>query len=279
MYYPKVLSALFAASFLVCSGQSLAQTAALPYFSGFDTEAQKSNWQQFRKGDINPIYAWEYATTAAYSAPGCLVHNYPVGGTVASDDWFVSPGFILNSGGKLDSLRYAFSGFGVPAAGDTVALYLLSGSADPALATTRSLLYDFRGDNYSNDNTWRLLSNINLPATTGTCYIALRYRTVNNWLDVRFDNLKLRSNSTTGIGEREVRAEAALLYPNPAGERLWFRTSEAFTQTSICDISGKTVFRGRFRTELDISGFAPGAYSVSCSLENGAKWSHTFIKQ
>lgn len=197
---------------------SKAQTA-LPYETGFDNAAQTAGWQAFRKGNTDPNYKWVYATFTAYSAPASLLHQYPVGGTVVTDDWFVSPGFSIRSGGRVDSIRSAFSGFGLPDVADTVALYLLTGSPDPALASTKTLLLDYRGADYSNNDTWRKHTLL-LAASTATCYLAVRYKTVNNWLDAKFDNLRISALTTTSIHDFALQEEAIRLYPNPASQEL-----------------------------------------------------------
>jgi hypothetical protein len=198
---------------------SKAQTT-LPYFTGFDNTTQKTGWQEFRKGNADPFYKWIYSTTTAYSAPASLSHQYPVGGNAVTDDWFVSPGFSILTGGRVDSIRSAFSGFGLPSVGDTVAIYLLKGSPDPALATAKTLLLDYRGANYSNNSTWTT-NTLSLAAATGTCYLAVRYKTVNNWLDVNFDHIKISANVSTSIRKHTVfQQEMVVLYPNPASEEL-----------------------------------------------------------
>jgi hypothetical protein len=268
-----------AAVLLLLAGNSYAQTA-LPYFSGFDNAAQKDGWQVFRKGDAPVSYKWDISSTAAFSAPACLMHSYPVGGTNATDDWYVSPPFTLTAGGKVDSIRHAFAGFGQPAAGDTVAVYLLVGAADPAAATTKTLLYDYRGANYNNDNTWRLTSNLTIPATAGQCYIAFRYRTVNNWLDVRFDNVRIRSNTPpTGIGKTQANKVSVVLYPNPVTDMLHIKSEERFTETRICDISGREVYRAAFKSVIDISRLNSGIYTVQSFDEAGRYSSDVIMKK
>lgn len=278
MRYCKLYSAFLCLPFMALCSQSSAQTT-LPYFTGFDSDAQKTGWQKFKKGAAVQTNEWQYAAMGAFSAPNCLQHNYPVGGTEATKNWFVSPAFNFAPGAKIDSLRYAFSGFGVPAAGDTVAVYLLKGNADPALATSRTLLYDFRGNNYANDNVWRNLTSINIPATTGSCYIAIYYRTVNNWLDVRFDNLKVRSLGSTSIGNTAQQAEDVVLYPNPAKDLLQVKTQKRFTQTYIYDLNGKVVYQEAFRTSIPVAKLPPGNYIIACTTSAGVQWKGSFVRQ
>lgn len=210
-----ILSAL-----LLQATLSKAQTP-LPYYTGFDNATETAGWQEFRKGNADPNYKWMYSTFSAYSAPASLFHRYPVGGTVITDDWFVSPGFSIPAGGRVDSIRSAFAGFGVPGTADTVAVYLLKGSPDPALASSKTLLLDYRGADYSNNDTWTAHT-FPLASATGTCYLALRYKTVNNWLDVKFDNLKISTLSSTSIHEA-LHRDAMTVYPNPASQSLQIR--------------------------------------------------------
>lgn len=189
---------------------------ALPYETGFDDVAEQTGWVEYRKGVIGQFQEWTYENSLAYSAPNCLIHYYPVGGTIPQDDWFVSPSFTITNGGILDSLRYHFAGFGTPQAGDTISVYLLNGSQDPDLATSSSVLVQFTGANYQNDNTWRLLSPISLPSQAGNCYIAFRYKTISNWLDVRFDNVGI--SRISGVGLDESNSTNIQVFPNPVSD-------------------------------------------------------------
>lgn len=278
MNYQKLLKAFLFLPLVANWQQSQAQTA-LPYFTGFDSDAQKTGWQEFKKGSISQFDKWEYVTNGAFTAPNCLLHDYPVGGTQPTQNWFVSPPFNLSAGGKIDSLRHAFTGFGVPGPGDTVAIYLLKGNADPALASSKTLLYDFRGANYVGDNAWRKLAPLTIPATTGSCYIAFYYRTVNNWLDVRFDNLRVSSNGPTGIGETALSPGTVVLYPNPATETVQFKTKEHFIQTSIYDLSGKMVYQDIFKETLPVAKLSAGQYIITCTTAAGQYWKQSFVKR
>jgi hypothetical protein len=186
------------------------------YSTGFDNAAEQAGWTQYKTGVQTGFSDYDIVPNDAYSAPNCLYHPYPVGGSEETIDWYVSPVFDFSAGGKIDSLRCAFSGFGNPATDDTVAIVLLKGSQNPALATSKVLLYDFRGADYANDDTWRRFTNINIPATSGQSYLAFKYRTVINWLDIHFDNLTVRSSHTgtfTALAEQS-NTEQILLFPN-----------------------------------------------------------------
>ncbi|MCX6258165.1 MAG: T9SS type A sorting domain-containing protein [Bacteroidia bacterium] len=234
---------------IIISTSTFSQTQ-LPYFTGFDNAGQQTGWQQFRKGDTsNP--GWAYSSFNSYSAPNMLAHYYPVEGSLPTNDWYVSPAFSFSSGGKIDSIRHNFSGFGIPVAGDSLAIYLLTGSPDPNLATTKTMLHDFTV-NYLNDNIWHLDTGIIIPATTGQSYIAFKYRTVINWLDVLFDNLRVSGNASSGIAPVDKSENNILIYPNPAND--YIIISKNITSNIIITITSSDgkVLRTFLSSEMEI---------------------------
>lgn len=263
----KILHAL--APCLLVFSAATAQVS-LPYTTGFDNAGQQNGWQQFRKGVDSQFQEWDFDNAQAVSDPSALTHYYPVGGADPMDDWFVSPAFDISGGGMLDSLRYYFSGFGVPQAGDTVFIYLLNGNADPDLATSVDILYEFSGLAYINDNTWRLLEPIALPAQSGNSYIAFRYRTVNNWLDVRFDNVGISGDGTVGL--EELDKDAVTLFPNPVTDgRVQFQTEAnlAGKELEVFNTTGQLVYSATLsgNEAIDLP-LAAGCYTYRL-LENG----------
>lgn len=184
------------------------------YYSGFDNASQIYGWAQYRKGALSN-YEFTYSSNNAFSDLDCLSHDYPVGGSIATDDWFVSREFNFSMGGTLDSLRFHFSGFGNPGITDTVALYVLIGSPDPALASNKVLIHDFRDTNYKRTSQWEKISNIAIPNLQGKSYFAFKYRTVNNWLSIKFDNLALTQNISTHLKVAQ-KVKLVSIYPNPA---------------------------------------------------------------
>src|SRR4051812_45013574 len=86
------------------------QTTTTNYYTAFDNAAQRNGWAQYRSGDPS-AYEFGYVPSA-YSTPTCVYHDYPVGGSQVTIDWFVSPVFDFSAGGKIDSIRVQFGGFG-----------------------------------------------------------------------------------------------------------------------------------------------------------------------
>ena len=224
---------------------SVAAQVNLPYNSGFEGSPEQTGWVQYKKGTQSSFYEWEYVPSQGFGNSTALMHYYPVGGSVASDDWFVSPAFLIPTGGTLDSLRYSFTGFGLPQTDDTVFVYLLFGDQDPDVANNTTILYEFTGSNYQNDGTWRLLNPITLPAQpAGDSYLAFRYKTVNNWLDVHFDNVAISGNSAAGIAAATTRE--SVLYPNPSNGSVMFKSGKELTSEcrfELYDLTGKLVHK------------------------------------
>ncbi len=207
----KLIKPLLSAILLLSGWQLSAQS----YFTGFDTPEEQAGWTQYRTGAISQFYEWEFDIASAYSAPNSLAHYYPVGGDDLLNDWMVSPGFDFSEGGTIDSVWHHFSGFSpTPIDDDTIAIYLLEGSPDPDQATSKTLLLLYN-DIYNANSTWTESSNIAVPATPGTSYIAFRYQTVVSWLDVKFDNIKITPTSIAGLGPKNNPAGIEI-YPNPS---------------------------------------------------------------
>ncbi|MBL7711028.1 MAG: T9SS type A sorting domain-containing protein [Chitinophagaceae bacterium] len=260
-FFPLALS-------LALATPSLAQTT-LPYKTGFDTPAEQAGWQLFRmgvSGGSKPY--WVYAASTPFSAPSSLSHNYPVGGTDPTDNWFVSPQFNFADGATIDSVRRSFAGFGQPNAGDTVALYLLKGDPDPSKASGKVLLYDYRDTAYSNDNTWYRTRPVDIPATSGKSYIAFRYRTVVNWLDVKFDNLSISRKIPAAIAA--VPASSQLrYYPNPVRQNLYVASPQPVQELRLYDLGGRLVARQLGADHLDLQQVPPAAYILHTLLSDG----------
>jgi len=246
----------------------------LPYYSGFDNAAERNGWTIFRLGEA-AIGNWSIASVEGFSPTSCISHDYsPSSGAHVVDDWYVSPGFLIPSGGTLDSVRYAFSGFSVPAAGDTIGVYLLLGDRDPAVASDIIELKEFRGAEYQIDNVYRLLSGITLPETNETAYIGIRYRNADassRWLYVRFDNIAI-SASMTSI-EVPVTQKDGLVYPNPTTDQVTILHKETGGVVFLYDQSGMLLKQfplnnGQTKTTLSLRQWPEGLYQVVIEREN-----------
>lgn len=256
---------------LLCVGfcyltTSLQAQVPLPYYSGFDNAAERAGWTIYRLGE-SAINSWSIASVGGFSPSSSISHDYsPSSGVNLVDDWYVSPGFLVPGGGTLDSVRYAFSGFSVPAEGDTIGVYLLLGNQHPGFATEIIELKEFRDTDYQPDNMYRLLSGIPLPATNKMAFIGLRYRNAqasSRWIHVRFDNIAV-SESTTSIEPPET-SGSLTVYPNPTLDQVTITHNETGGIVYMYDQQGVllrqlTLQNDQMLTTLSIEEMPTGVY-------------------
>lgn len=252
---------------LIISVSAPAQTP-LPYYTGFDEGISTPGWQEFRKGvTIN----WGWLGSEDYiSPPGSLYHIFPDASTASTDttiDWFVSPPFDFSGGAIIDTL-YAgiYSVGGPPHPEDFIGLFLLTGSPDPSLATTITLLVDFTFFPNGFGGGWNDTTNILIPPTAGASYIAFKYIATNNNFQAGFDNLYISALST---GIESVSADAELnVYPNPADNQLTIGLGRNHknVHVTIANLTGKIMYTtfssGTQKIEVNTEDFAPGFYEV-----------------
>ena len=258
-------------SFLSCISASA--QISLPYYSGFDSTTEQNGWVEYKK-EATTFSHWGYSSANGFSGPNCISHDYsPSTGITLTDNWFVSPGFSLDGGGTLDSIRYMFSGFSTPVPGDTVAIYLLNGAQDPSLASSKTLLFDFRDSEYNPDFAYRIQENIALPAYNGLGYIAIRYRNTDcssKWLTVHFDNVAI-SGGTLGINEN-AKVNQIRIYPNPTTDAITIQTDEKIESVDIFNITGmrvKTLNAFEIANSIDVSSFNKGIYLMNVKTVGG----------
>jgi hypothetical protein len=267
------LALLFILGMTFCSNAQI----SLPYTNGFDNNSQNADWVAYRKGlttiDGNPNHEWEpYASAGAVTAPNYLLHDYPVGytGTQMTDDWLVSKSINFTNGAKLSLKAWIYSISDIMP-GDSIELYLLKNSQDPATATKikiASLRSMVVSTGSMNAPTWKDTANIVIPAATGNAYLAIRYTCINNWYTVALDNLKLIANPT-GIADVEKGKISFRLYPNPATSVLQWQIApndlqqHAKEEGVIVNYTGQELKRFRIKdSRLDISSLQPGMYYV-----------------
>lgn len=277
MYNVNKVSYLLTLGFLLIRCSSISSQVTLPYSSGFNDSSEKLGWVEY-KTESTQFSHWNYGT--GYLSSTSIGHDYsPSSGVTLTDNWFVSPGFSINNGGNLDSIRYKFSGFSEPLIGDTVGIYLLRGSQDPLLATSKLLLFDFRGSEYITDGVYRRKENINLPANNEISYLAIRYRNTDcssKWLTVSFDNVAINGNLSSIKDEVD---DETKIYPNPATNVVNITTVKPISNLTISSIEGKVIY---FNNEIekgeaiDVSSFERGVYFFKYYIE-GTTYSNKVI--
>ncbi len=269
---------LIAFSLWLTNQYSYGQTTPLPYYENFDTLAT-ARWTAYQLGTNDPDdFPWNITVHHPYSPAFSMMHTCNTG-TPQANDWTVSKkAFSFAAGGKIDSIRTWITGANPPAAGDTIGIYLLTGNTDPRLASSRILLYDFRGANFQTDS-WAKTTNIAIPPTPGTSYIAFRYKTANNCINVFLDNMRLSGNAATGLVPVFKAGEDFKTAPNPVANNLSIQSKVPFETIRIYDITGRKVHSQSFQPTINVSFLPQGTYILELMDKNKKKGIQKIVKQ
>lgn len=248
-----------------------AQTA-LPYTTGFDNAAQQQGWQQFRTGHLSN-YSWGISANGAASAPNKLWHDYPVGGNATDTvrDWYVSPPLDLSGGAVLTCKAniYAIMGSSMPS--DACGIFLLTGNANPDLATVTPLqdLLPL----ITTGSTYTTTTAVNIPPTSGTAHIAFYYQATQNWLTPGIDDVSVQPVNV-GVAEHAP-SVAALVFPNPSTGLVTIALDDArfagqVLYLQVYDATGALVLQQPFRNRTQVELTAPGHYIYTLNNADGA---------
>lgn len=278
----RIVRSLAAIAFGCIAGiyNATAQTTPLPYYTDFDN-GSAANWTFFAKGAANNgDLPWVVTIHNPYTESWSLMHTCSVGGGNTVDNWIVSPLFSFASGGKIDSVRSYLAtggGPGLPGPGDTIGIYLLNGSADPALASSVTLLANFWTGNttlYS----WVKTANVNIPPTAGNSYIAFRYRAVNNCINAYVDNLSISGNPTA-IQPIYKEGEDFTIAPNPAVNKINITTKKVFEEVSLYNAAGQRVYTTAYSDALEVSSLPAGIYTLELRDKDNKKGIARIVKK
>lgn len=258
--------------------RSYGQITTLPYYENFDNLAN-ARWAAYQLGTNDPDdFPWNITIHNPYSQAFSMMHTCNTG-TPQANDWTVSKNsFSFATGGKIDSIRSWITGTNPPAAGDTIGIYLLSGNTDPRLASSKILLHDFRGTNFQTD-IWVKTTNITIPPTPGTSYIAFRYKTANNCINIFLDNMRLSGNTTTGVTPVLKAGEDFKTVPNPVIDNLTIQSKEQFEIINIYDVVGRKVHTQSFQPTINIAVLSQGTYILELIDKNKKRGIQKIVKQ
>jgi hypothetical protein len=250
---------------------SYAQTP-LPYYTGFETATEKAGWTQYAKGNLT-TKTWNVGPSGGVStSPNVLVSpNAEFNSSALTDtidQWYVSPGFNFHTGGKIDSFSiFVFGASGSAQPSDSIVLYLLQGSANPSMATSKTRLANLTTMVKGFGGTMKDTGNFIIPPTSGTSYIGFRYYAVYDWFQVYIDSIYISGNSLAGIVD--VNTGRASVYPNPANTSIEvsFKDASDATDINIINAIGKTVLtqkteKAQQHVHIDVSNLPAGLYYV-----------------
>ncbi len=262
-----------------CS-KSRAQTP-LPYYTGFETTAEKAGWVEFSQGNIS-TETWSLGVSGFGATNTLISPNAEFTSSTFADtiiQWYVSPGFNFHAGGKLDSLSiYVFQASGTPVASDSIVLYLLKGSNNPLLATSRIRIANLTPMAKGFGGRLRDTGNFVIPPTSGTSYLAFKYFGVYDWFQVYIDSIYLSGNPTTKINMLNEQEQVISIYPNPANTemKILFRNDDAKKASMIItNIMGQKMLTHDIvidnrEAKIDIRHLPTGTYNVEIVTDTKA---------
>ena len=252
---------------------SLNAQVTLPYNTGFENATDKEFWQEYKLG-TSTFGEWNFSSINGNIDPACVSHDYsPSSGGTLNDNWFVSPSFSIENGGKLDSISYRFSGLEKPQDGDTIGVYLLQGNQNPDSASKIIQLIDFRGEKVTNDHSYRSDTSISLESFDGKSFIALRYRNTNcsaKWLTVQFDDVFI--SKTPEVIDNVFSFENKVsIFPNPATNIIFLKNINTNSLIEIYNANGQLI-KSKIQVEknnsIDISSLPKGVYILQLIVMN-----------
>ena len=259
---------------IIISASASAQTP-LPYYTGFDDSTQTAGWQEFQVGANPGIYGWGYLGTGPIGSPfASLYHPNNTFGPATDTiiDWWVSPQFDFSGGAIIDSMSASIGNSNLQPE-DFIGLYLLTGSPDPSLATTETLLVNFTLFPNGPGGGFGDTTDILIPPSTGPSYIAFKFIRTNGLFSVIFDDIYI-STFTTGISPLFFGKELGVrLYPNPSTNYLTINlgSNNRKVEVNIVDITGKVIYttiaRETQKIEVNTEDFKEGVYVVQIQTE------------
>ena len=254
------------------------ESYAQVYRTSWDNTMERQGWSQYHLG-LDSNASWYYTPVAVLTGE-VLVHAAPsLSSSNFTDNWIVSPMFNFSTGGSIDSLVLNLSGAGLPTMFDTLGIYLISGSHDPALSSSKQLLKQFDSTDYmQNGGTYQNTPAINIPATPGNSYLAFRYKTVNSQFDALFDALQVTANFNTATSDIQRLEDNLKIYPNPG--RGLFKIELAESMGTIDDLivfnAIGSKIHGPFSNKvIDLSSLSQGIYFIQVKTSRAG----VFVKE
>lgn len=241
-----------------------AQAKTLPYFTGFDSPAEKEGWTEYRTGTIG---------TFSWNMTGSISHDYNVGGNATDTviDWKVSPPIYFHTT-AFASMKVSTYGFSSPTP-DNCEVYFGTGNQDPEKGDFKLVAnLSYMGPQFQwNDTTFVI------PFTADSGYLAFKYKTIGGaWMTYSIDSISL--NAT--VGQTEINSNQKLkveVYPNPFQSQTQLKFNQSLLNGSIAvfDIYGKSVFEklnfyGK-SFSLDKKNLSPGIYILKVSDSQNLK--------
>lgn len=244
--------------------------AKAQYTQSFDSTTMPADWTVINGGDPQGWQTWATYTTVYNINPRSgsrfLGLRY---GSVAHDDYAISPAFIPSSGSMVSF--YAING------GSS-----LAEKFDVRISTTTPTAGAFTTVLAPNVTppiqTWTQYS-YDLSAYAGqTIYIAFYSSTTDIWF-VGIDDFSITNAQVLGISESSKKS--AMLYPNPVKDVLTIESASQISNATVYDFTGRQLLQvnGSSKKEtINVQSLPAGNYVLRVQ-EGATQKSYTFIKK
>jgi hypothetical protein len=261
----------------ICSAVTTVTT--FPYNEGFDNiltgQALPCGLKLL---DVNNDGAtWAITRTTPNSGTSAIRYNAITLNNVAADDWFFTPALVLGANTRYQvAFRYRGEGIANSPSSFTESLEVKSG-ADATVAAQTNLLYT----NAAITNTSYALANGTstpvvalLPAGAGTQYVGFHVKSAANQGALYIDDIAVTAVVASATSEALLRAVS--VFPNPSTTGVFDleihgARAKGPLEVSVTNALGQRVHKGtardNFTNKLDLSGLAPGIYTLR--LRNG----------
>lgn len=239
------------------SNSCFAQTD-LPYSTDWANTSSQNEWTQYRVTPSN-LFDWDFNNS------GELTHDYPVGNTQGDTirDWMVSPAINFFSTSKLSFRAKTFTFIG-SADVDYFGIWFSAGSKDPNDGDYVELV-DLT--NFSSDNIWKDTTNVEIPYTAPTGYIAIVYEEDNNWFTVGIADIVITPDNPMSSNSNLEEERDIHFFPSPIidfatlhiEERQNIKDSKLLIYNDLGQVVlEKTIID--YQTRLDFTDLSKGKY-------------------
>ncbi len=248
---------------------AFAQSKALPYTTGFDSNIEQTGWQEYRTKALSAQH-WE-VSPSGFSGNG-ISHDYNVGGNTTDTvvDWFVSPPLKLTAQSKM-TLKLQTQGFSIPFPDNLQVLYC-SKKQNPSLGNFVVIAnLSMMQPKYQ----W-LDTTVTIPFISDSGYVAFRYKTIGaEWSTYAIDNISI-TTIPVGINEQKQVKYPVRISPNPFTTTCSIMITDELMQSSptvkLFDIAGQEIqqefIRHHNTLEFNRSNLKSGMYFLRIMTGN-----------
>ena len=182
------------------------------------------------------------------------------------DNWLISPVIAMPENSSYD-IVWKVMPYTTEYPGDHYGVYVINENNEETLLfeeTLDSTMADFQQ------------RNVTIPSSvTGNFRIAFRHFNSEGGYVIILDDIQISTTGTIGINE--VNSANAVIYPNPAENKVTVK-GEGIVNVQIFDANGRNVLTSNCAGQLDISNLSTGVYMVRIISNNGVTTKKLTVK-